>query len=91
MMKRINIWIIGFVFLVIMFGNSAYIFAAKEISTMMCSKGVVRIGDTDVDVRDKCGEPNTETFNEWVYDPGVSQTFTVIFKGGKVVRILESR
>ena len=72
-------------------GNPAFVFAAKEIQTMMCHRGVVRIGDTDVEVRDKCGEPNNETANEWVYDPSVSQTFTIIFKGGKVVRILEKR
>lgn len=89
-MKRLIIYVIGFVFLVMILGNPAFVFAGKEISTMMCNKGVVRIGDTDVDVRDKCGEPNTETHNEWVYEPSVSQTFTVIFKGGKVVRLLES-
>lgn len=90
-MKRIIIYFIGFVFLVMALGNPAFIFAAEEISTMMCHRGVVKIGDTGTDVRDKCGEPNTETANEWVYEPGPSQTFTVILKGGKVVRILESR
>ena len=89
-MNRINIFFIGFLVLVMTLGFSAYIFAAKEIMTMMCDRGVVRIGDTDVDVRDKCGEPNTETANQWVYEPSVSQTFTVIFKGGKVERMLES-
>ena len=89
-MKKINICLISLVFLLIMLGSPAFIFASKEISTMMCNKGVVRIGDTDVDVRDKCGEPNTETHNKWVYEPSVSQTFTVIFKGGKVVQLLES-
>ena len=89
-MKRITIYFIGFVFLVIASGNPAFIFAAKEISTMMCDQGVVRIGDTNTDVRNKCGEPNAETPDKWVYEPGVSQTFTVVFKGGKVVCILES-
>jgi hypothetical protein len=90
-MKRISIYFIGLIFLVMALGNPAFIFAAKEISTMMCHRGVVKIGDTDVDVRDKCGEPNNETADNWVYEPSVSQTFTVIFKGGKVLRILEKR
>jgi hypothetical protein len=90
-MKRKIIYFIGLVFLVMALGNPGLIFADKEISTMMCHRGVVKVGDTDVDVRDKCGEPNNETANEWVYEPSVSQTFTITFKGGKVVRILESR
>ena len=80
----------GFVFLVMALGDPALIFASKEISSMMCHRGVVKIGDTNVDVRDKCGEPNNKTADEWVYEPSVSQTFTIIFKGGKVERILES-
>jgi len=89
-MKKINIYFIGFVFLVMAFVSTIPIFAAEETSTMMCDGGVVNIGDTDVDVRDNCGEPNTQGPNQWVYDFGPSQSFTVIFEGGKVVRILES-
>jgi hypothetical protein len=83
------IYFIGLVFLVMASGNPPFIFAAEEISTMMCHRGVMKIGDTSTDVREKCGEPNTETANEWVYEPSTSQTFIVIIKGGKVVRILE--
>jgi hypothetical protein len=89
-MKRIYIYFIGLVFLVMALGNPAFSFAAEETSTMMCDGGVVNIGDTDVDVRDKCGEPNTQGANQWVYDFGPSQSFTVVFEDGKVVRILES-
>jgi hypothetical protein len=58
-MKKITIYFIGLVFLVMTLGNPAFIFAAEETSTMMCDGGVVNIGDADVDVRDNCGEPNT--------------------------------
>ena len=55
---------------------------------MMCDEGVVNIGDMDVDVQDKCGEPNTQNMNEWVYNFGPDEpVYTVIFKDGKVVRI----
>jgi hypothetical protein len=50
----------------------------------------VNIGDMDVDVEDKCGEPDSQNMNEWVYNFGPSEpVYTVIFKEGKVVRILE--
>ncbi len=89
-MKNRTIYFIGLTFLVMMLSNPTSIFAAEETPTMMCDEGVVRIGDSTVDVRDDCGEPNTQTPDQWVYDFGPSQSFTVIFKDGKVVRILES-
>jgi len=45
------------VFLVMALGGSIPILAAEETSTMMCDEGVVNIGDADVDVLDKCGQP----------------------------------
>ncbi|MBT8368815.1 MAG: DUF2845 domain-containing protein [Deltaproteobacteria bacterium] len=89
-MKNNNIYLIGLTFLVMALGNPGFILAAEETSTMMCDGGVVNIGDTDVDVRDNCGEPDTQGASQWMYDFGPSQTFTVIFKNGKVARILES-
>jgi hypothetical protein len=89
-MKNRSIYVVGLTFLVMALGNPAFIYAAEETSTMMCDGGVVNIGDSDVDVRDDCGEPNTQGANQWVYDFGPSQHFTVIFEDGKVVRILES-
>jgi hypothetical protein len=68
------------------------VFAAEEASSIMCDNGVVNIGDKDVDVQDACGEPNSQNYelNAWVYNFGPSQpVYTVIFKEGKVVRILE--
>jgi hypothetical protein len=89
-MKKRNIYFIGLVFLMMALGGSILIFAAEETSTMMCDEGVVNIGDADVDVQDKCGQPNSQSMNEWVYDFGPSQpVYKVIFKDGKVERILE--
>ncbi len=89
-MKNRTIYWVGLSLLVMMLSNPTIVSAAEETATMMCDEGVVRIGDTIVDVRDKCGEPNTLTPNQWVYDLGPSQSFTVIFEDGKVVRIMES-
>jgi len=89
-MKNRTITIFGWLCLVIVFGSSTAVLAAEEASTMMCDEGVVNIGDRDTDVQDKCGEPNSQGMNEWVYNFGPSQpVYTVIFKKGKVVRILE--
>ena len=69
--------------------GSVSLYAAEETSTMMCDGGVVSIGDSDVDVREDCGEPNTQGANQWVYNFGPGESYTVIFRDGKVVRILE--
>jgi len=91
-MKKRNIYFIGLVFLAATLGSTMPIFAAEETSTMMCDQGVVNIGDADVVVQDTCGQPDNQSMDEWVYDFGPSQpVYTLIFKDGKVVRILESK
>jgi len=40
---------------------------------MMFDEGAVNIGDADVDVRDKCGQPDNQSMNEWVYNFGPPQ------------------
>ena len=87
-MRKRMVYFIGLLFVVMVFGNTISIFAAEETSTMMCNEGVVNIGDTDADVRKKCGKPNSKTMNEWIYDGDPS--LTVIFKKGKAQRIPES-
>ncbi len=90
-MKTIRDYLVILASLAMVFGGQAYLFAADEASSMMCDEGVVNIGDMDVDVQSKCGQPNSQNMNEWVYDFGPSQpVYTVIFNEGKVVRILES-
>ena len=90
-MKTIRDYLVILVSLAMVLGGQVYLFAAEEASSIMCDEGVVNIGDMDVDVQDKCGEPNSQNLNEWVYNFGPSQpVYTVIFKDGKVVRILES-
>jgi hypothetical protein len=89
-MKKRNIYFISLVFLVMALGGSISIFAVEEASTMMCDEGVVNIGDADVDVQDQCGQPNSQSMNEWVYNFGPSQpVYKVIFKDAKVERLLE--
>ncbi len=90
-MKAISGYLVVLVSLAVLFGSQPSIFAAEEASSIMCDEGVVNIGDMDVDVQDKCGEPNSQNMNEWVYNFGPSQpVYTVIFNEGKVVRILEN-
>jgi hypothetical protein len=90
-MKTIKDYLVILVSLALVFGSQAYLLAAEEeASSMMCDDGVVNIGEMDVDVQDKCGQPDSQNMNEWVYNFGPSQpVYTVIFNEGKVVRILE--
>jgi hypothetical protein len=90
-MKKRIIYIIGLLFVLMVFASTTAVLAAEETSTMMCDEGVVSIGDTDASVREKCGEPNSQSADKWVYDFGPSEYFTVVFKEGKVVRILEGK
>ena len=91
-MKNRSILIVGWLCLMMIVGGTTAVWASEEASTMMCDGGVVNIGDADADVEDKCGEPNSQSMNKWVYDFGPSQpVYTVIFKEGKVVRILEGK
>ena len=87
-MKRRIAYFIGLAYLVMVFSGT--VFAETEVSSIMCDNGVVNIGDMNVDVQDKCGQPDSQTMNEWVYKFGPAQpVYTVIFKEGQVVRILE--
>jgi hypothetical protein len=90
-MNKANYILVGWICLIIVLGNTAAVLAAEETSTMMCDEGVVNIGATDADVREKCGEPNSQSMDKWIYNFGPSEYFTVIFKEGKVMRILEGQ
>ena len=90
-MKKRNIYLIGLVFLATVLAGAIPIFADQDTSSMTCDEGVVNIGDADVDVWSACGEPESQSMNQWVYNFGPSQPiYIVIFQDGRVVRILES-
>ena len=87
-MKPRIAYVIGLAFVVMVFSGT--VFAEEEASSMACDNGVVNIGDMNVDVQDKCGQPDSQTMSEWVYHFGPDlPVYTVIFKEGQVVRILE--
>jgi len=85
-MKKRNVYLIGLLLVVMVVGNTFSIFAAEETPSVMCDEGILKIGDSDGDVREKCGHPNRQSLDEWEYydDP----SFTVYFEEKKVVRIL---
>ena len=90
-MKKRNIYLIGLVYLATVLVGTIPIFANEDTSSMMCDEGVVNIGDTDVDVWSACGEPESQSMNQWVYNFGPSQPiYIVTFKDGKVVSIQQS-
>lgn len=90
-MKRKDIYFIGLMLLAIVLVSAKPIFAGEDVSSMMCDEGVVTIGESDVDVWAACGEPESQSMNEWWYVFGPSQpSYILIFQDGKVVRIIES-
>ena len=93
-MKALTVYLLVILaFLALVFGGQTPVFASEEASSIMCDGGVVNIGDMDVDVQDKCGQPNSQNMNEWVYNFGPSQpVYTVIFnESSRVERILEDQ
>jgi hypothetical protein len=89
-MRIITICLLALTFLMMILGGGSSLHAAEETTSMMCDGGTVNIGDADVDVQANCGEPNEQGLNQWVYNFGPGENYTVIFKDGKVVRILEA-
>lgn len=89
-MKTVIAYVAVLVFLAPGLSGTASVLAAEEADSIMCDNGVVNIGDMDVDVQAACGEPDSQSMNEWYYNFGPSQpTYTLIFKEGKVERILQ--
>ena len=87
-MKPSGIYSIALVILAIAISSS--VLASEEASSIMCDNGTVNIGDMDVTVQETCGEPNTKGVNQWVYNFGPDQpVYTLIFKEGKLIKILE--
>ena len=86
-MKKRKVYLIGLLLVVMVFGNTFSIFAAEEVPSVMCDEGILKIGDSDGDVREKCGNPNRESLDEWAYDDA-TPSFTVYFEEKKVIRIL---
>ena len=86
-MKKRNVYLIGLLLVVMAFGNTLSSIAAEEADSVMCDEGILKIGDSDADVREKCGKTARESENEWAYDDA-TPPFTVYFEEKKVVRIL---
>lgn len=87
-MKLIITNFIALIFMVTVFSHTGL--AEETASTIMCDNGMVNIGDMNVDVQDKCGQPDSQNPNQWVYNFGPGEpVYTVIFKEGQVVKILE--
>lgn len=91
-MKKCSVYFLILAIPLIVAVNIDFALAAEEASSMMCDNGVVNIGDTDVTVQETCGEPESKNYelNQWVYNFGPSQpVYTLIFKDGQLVKILE--
>jgi len=69
------------------------IFSMADQSTWRCAGGIVAIGDSDRDVRNRCGNPievaRIQDFGPiWIYQPGLAKfMYYLAFQNGKLQRI----
>ena len=69
------------------------IYSMADQSTWRCAGGIVAIGDSDRDVRNKCGNPievsRIQDFGPiWIYQPGQAKfMYYLAFQNGKLQRI----
>ncbi len=69
------------------------IYSMADQSTWRCAGGIVAIGDSDRDVRQKCGSPmevaRVQDFGPiWIYQPGQAKfMYYLAFQNGKLQRI----
>jgi len=69
------------------------IYAMADQSSWRCAGGIVAIGDSDRDVRNKCGNPIEVTRLQdfgpiWIYQPGQAKfMYYLAFQNGKLQRI----
>jgi hypothetical protein len=77
--------------LILTFGIQPNSIALDDLSSLQCDDGIVAPGDSEVSVKEKCGEPQ-QVLNpdpqepvKWVYDLG--GTYYVSIVNGKVERI----
>jgi hypothetical protein len=57
---------------------------------MFCGTDIVNVGDSELDVLNKCGPPTFKDGDRWIYDRGPDQFIeTVVFGNGVVLFIQE--
>jgi hypothetical protein len=95
-MFRTIFYLLAISALLIFFAGSSFsldIYGMTDQSTWRCSGGIVAIGDSDRDVRNKCGTPievaRIQDFGPiWIYQPGQAKfMYYLAFLNGKLQRI----
>jgi hypothetical protein len=64
-------------------------FRVAHAGSMSCGDVFISPGDSQADVREKCGEPAVVRQNQWYYTPPGSLTTVISFGGGVVQSIDE--
>jgi len=96
-MKNKTIYFVSILALLIIFPGTSYSIDFNSLadqSSYRCSGGVVGIGDSDIEVRQKCGDPFTigrkQDFGPvWIYyEDGSNFMYYLPFLNGKLQRIV---
>ncbi len=56
--------------------------SGAEVSSIQCGTEVVKLGDSENDVLEKCGDPSYTVGSAWIYNMGLSKPLKVIHFGG---------
>jgi len=87
--KAITLFSIILAFFV-MFADGMYAAELDDSDTCQCKGGIISIGATKYDVKEKCGDPKfiEEYGNVWVYDFGPTEfVYYISFEDDRVRRI----
>jgi len=87
--RAINLFGIILVFFA-MIANNTYAVDLNDSDSCRCEGGIISIGDTKYDVKEKCGDPKyiEEDGTIWVYDFGPTEfVYYITFGDGRVRRI----
>jgi hypothetical protein len=96
MMKSL-LFLVAILMVLIDFGETSYAIdftTLADQSSYRCSGGIVALGDSDITVRDKCGEPleigQRQDFGPiWIYhSPQQKFMYYLAFLNGKLQRIV---
>jgi len=95
-MIKTRIYLLAISALLIFYTSPSFsldIYSMADQSTWRCSGGIVAVGDSDRDVRNKCGSPievaRKQDFGPiWIYQPGQAKfMYYLAFQNGKLQRI----
>jgi len=58
--------------------------SAASLSSVMCGSHIIKLGDSQLDVQEKCGSPSYTVGDSWVYEDTYGANIVIHFGGASV-------